>query len=91
MLCNMSEPGWPILHANQGWQQALPQQWGALAGKHLTDIFPIAEDIKVRFQSAQGVLPPHLAEQLDLAARIQYVSGVRRWPRHRPLLHALNL
>ena len=51
MLCNMSEPGWPVLHANQGWQQALPQQGGALAGRHLTDIFPIAEDNKVSFQS----------------------------------------
>ena len=56
MLCNMSEPGWPVLHANQGWQQALPQQGGALAGKHLTDIFPVAEDNKVSVQSGPGCL-----------------------------------
>eukprot|EP00891_Asterochloris_glomerata_P002072 jgi/Astpho2/2072/Aster-00566 len=56
MLCNMSEPGWPVLHANQGWQQALPQQGGALTGNHLTDIFPIAEDSKVCSEGAAFAL-----------------------------------
>ncbi len=97
MLCNMSEPGWLVLHANQGWQQALPQQGGALTGKHLTDIFPIAEDSKVcsvSFNSCPRclavVLLLHLAEQLNLPARIRCVCDVPRWPRHRPLLQNLN-